>query len=206
MSWSWPRAVARLAPPAGTGATRLPPAPGRWGIMEVMTERKPQGMSFRSWVDQQVADAEERGVFRDLPGAGKPLDLSDDGDFTQRWVRDYVQREGASFEDALPLPLRLRKESERLAESAGQFPSEAAVRAAAADLNRRIMDWRRIPVGPPVYVRLCDAEALAAAWREARAQRLVEAVLAARAASPPGAGPRRAGWLRRLRKGRPAGD
>ena len=138
--------------------------------METMTERKPQGMSFRTWVDHQVADAEARGVFDDLPGAGKPLDLSGDGDFTGKWLRDYVRREGASFEDALPLPLRLRKESERLAGAAAGFPSEAAVRAAAADLNRRIMDWRRIPVGPPVYVRLVDADALAAAWRAGREQ------------------------------------
>jgi hypothetical protein len=171
-----------------------------------MTERKPKGMSFRSWVDQQVADAEERGVFRDLPGAGKPLDLSGDGDFTDRWLRDYVRREGASFEDALPLPLRLRKESERLAESAGRFPSEAAVRAAAADLNRRIMDWRRIPVGPPVYVKLCDEEALAAAWREARAQRQAsdqagaEAAMASEASGP--AVGRRLSWLRWPRRSR----
>src|SRR5579859_2801557 len=106
--------------------------------MEVMTERKPQGMSFRSWVDQQVADAEARGVFDGLPAAGRPLDLSGDGDFTDRWLRDYVRREGASFEDALPAPLRLRKESERLARAAGagEPPSEAALRAAVADLNR----------------------------------------------------------------------
>jgi len=166
----------------------------------VMTERKPQGMSFRSWVDQQIADAEARGVFRDLPGAGRPLDLSGEGDFTDRWVREYVRREGASFEDALPLPLRLRKESERLAEAAPGFPSEAAVRAAAADLNQRILDWRRIPVGPPVYVRLCDEEALAAAWREARAQRQAAAQQAAREAGLPAAGRRRPGWLGRLRK------
>jgi hypothetical protein len=168
--------------------------------MEPMTERKPQGMSFRSWVDQQVAEAEARGAFRDLPGAGKPLDLSEDGDFTARWVRDYVQREGASFDDALPLPLRLRKESERLAQSADDFPSEAALRATITDLNRRITDWRRIPVGPPVYVKLCDEEALVAAWREARAQRRAEAGRAAREAGLPPAGRRRAGWLRRPRR------
>ena len=138
--------------------------------MVMMTERKPREMTFRSWVDQQVADAEARGVFRDLPGAGKPLDLSGDEDFTDRWLRDYIRREGASFEDALPLPLRLRKESERLAEAAPAFLAEAALRAAVADLNRRIMDWRRIPVGPPVYVKLVDEEALVAAWREARSE------------------------------------
>ncbi len=163
-------------------------------MMEMMTERKPQGMSFRSWVDQQVADAEERGVFRDLPGAGKPLDLSGDGDFTDRWLRDYVRREGASFEEALPLPLRLRKESERLAEAAPAFASEEALRAAVADLNRRIMDWRRIPVGPPVYVKLADEEALAAVWRQAQPEPPGEA--AEQAPTPAARPPRRVPRLR----------
>jgi hypothetical protein len=169
-------------------------------MMEEMTERKPQGMTFRTWVDQQIADAEARGVFRDLPGAGKPLDLSGEGDFTDRWVREYIRREGASFEDALPLPLRLRKESERLTEAAPSFPSEAALRAAAADLNQRIKDWRRIPVGPPVYVKLVDEEALVSAWREAQ----FEARQAAERtpgpdARPPQGGWARLRWLRRLR-------
>jgi hypothetical protein len=166
----------------------------------VMTERKPQGMTFRTWVDQQVADAEARGVFRDLPGAGKPLDLSGDGDFTDRWLRDYVRREGASFEEALPLPLRLRKESETLARAAASFPTEAALRAAVGDLNRRIMDWRRVPVGPPVYVKLADEEALAAAWREAQSQARQQAAERAphQAAQPP-RGRVRLRWPRRPR-------
>ncbi|HEX3962277.1 MAG TPA: DUF1992 domain-containing protein [Trebonia sp.] len=165
-----------------------------------MTERKPQGMTFRTWVDQQVADAEARGVFRDLPGAGKPLDLSGDGDFTDRWLRDYVRREGASFEEALPLPLRLRKESETLARAAASFPTEAALRATAADLNRRIMDWRRIPVGPPVYVKLADVEALVAAWREAQLQERRQAAEQAphQASAPPG-GRQRLRFRRRQR-------
>jgi len=168
--------------------------------MEGMTERKPRDMSFRSWVDQQIADAQERGVFDDLPGAGQPLDLSGDGDFTGKWLRDYVRRAGASFEDALPLPLRLRKESERLAETIASFPSEAAVRAAASDLNRRIMDWRRIPVGPPVYVKLADEEALVAAWRQARGPAAApgrEQAAGDAAAAPARRPPRR--WLPRRR-------
>jgi hypothetical protein len=164
--------------------------------MGKVTERKPQGTSFRSWVDQQVADAERRGVFDGLPGAGKPLDLSGGGDFTGKWLRDYVRREGASFEDALPLPLRLRKESERLAETAASFPSEAAVRAAAGDLNRRVTDWRRIPVGPPVYVKLADEEALVAAWRQAREQAPARCPEQAAAAAAPRPARRRAAWRR----------
>ena len=126
--------------------------------------RKPPPMSFSTWIDQQVADAERRGVFDDLPGAGKPLNLrpgAADGDYGQAWLRDYARREGVPAEEMLPTPLRLRREIERLAETAGEFRSEQEVREAAADLNRRIVEWRRIPVGPPVHVRLVNAEGTA---------------------------------------------
>jgi hypothetical protein len=136
--------------------------------------RKPPQMSFTSWIDQQVADAERRGLFDDLPGAGKPLNLrpgAADGDYGQAWLRDYARREGMAAEEMLPTPLRLRREIERLAETAGEFRSEQEVREAAADLNRRIVEWRRIPVGPPVHVRLVNADDLVARWRAARAER-----------------------------------
>jgi hypothetical protein len=139
-----------------------------------MTERKPPQMKFSTWIDQQVADAERRGVFDNLPGAGKPLAIrpgAADGDYGQAWLRDYARREGVPAEQMLPTPLRLRKEIERLAETAGEFRSEAEVREAAADLNRRIVEWRRIPLGPPVHVRLVNADDLVARWRAARAAR-----------------------------------
>ena len=105
----------------------------------------------------------------------------------------------------LPTPLRLRREMERLAESAGEFRSEAEIREAAADLNRRIVEWRRIPLGPPIHVRLVNADDLVARWRAARAASAAadrEARATAREAqeTPPAEpGPRRARrrrWLR----------
>jgi hypothetical protein len=136
-----------------------------------MTERKPQGMKFTSWVDQQIADAERRGVFDDLPGAGKPLNIKPNGgDYGEAWVRDYARREGVSAEEFLPTPLRLRREIERLTETVGEFRSEAEIREVAADINRRIVEWRRIPVGPPIHVRLVNADDLVARWRAARAR------------------------------------
>ena len=146
-----------------------------------MTERKPPQTGFTSWIDQQVADAERRGLFDGLPGTGKPLNLrpgAPDGDYGQAWLRDYARREGVPAEEMLPTPLRLRREIERLAETAGEFRSEAEVREAAADLNRRIVEWRRIPLGPPVHVRLVNADDLVARWRAA-----------ARPARPPTARP-----------------
>jgi Domain of unknown function (DUF1992) len=132
-----------------------------------MTERKPPQMKFSTWIDQQVADAERRGVFDDLPGAGKPLNLrpgAADGDYGQAWLRDYARREGVPAEEMLPTPLRLRREIERLAETAGEFRSEAEVREAAADLNRRIVEWRRIPLGPPVHVQEAPQAAGGTSW------------------------------------------
>ncbi|HEY6497191.1 MAG TPA: DUF1992 domain-containing protein, partial [Trebonia sp.] len=139
-----------------------------------MTERKPPQMKFSTWIDQQVADAERRGVFDDLPGAGKPLPIKPgaaNGDYGQQWMLDYARREGVPPEEMLPTPLRLRREMERLAETAGEFRTEAEVREAAAELNRRIVEWRRIPVGPPIHVRLVSADDLVARWRAAARQR-----------------------------------
>jgi Domain of unknown function (DUF1992) len=134
-----------------------------------MTDRKPQGMSFPTWIDQQIAEAEQRGVFDDLPGKGKPLDLKPTGgDYGDAWVRDYARREGVQPDEFLPTPLRLRREIEKLTEVVGEFRSEGEIREVAGDINRRIVEWRRIPVGPPVHVRLVNADDLVARWRAAR--------------------------------------
>ena len=68
----------------------------------------------------------------------------------------------------LPAPLRLRKEIEQLTESVQDLPSEQEARDAARELNHRIAQWRRIPIGPPVFVPMVDEEALAERWRQAR--------------------------------------
>ena len=130
-----------------------------------MTERKPREISFASWVDQQVSEAAERGAFDDLPGAGKPISRRGG---TDAWLQDYLRREGVSGDELLPTPLRLRKEIERLTETVQDLRSEDDVRKVVKGLNRRIAEWRRIPDGPPVYVRLVDEEATVARWRDAR--------------------------------------
>ncbi len=136
-----------------------------------MTERKPPSMSFKSWIDQQIADAEKRGVFDNLPGAGKPLELKpgSDGDYGQAWVRDYARREGVAPEEFLPTPLRLRREIEQLTESVGGLRSEEEVREIVGDLNRQILEWRRIPEGPPIFVRLVNKDEMVSRWRAAQA-------------------------------------
>ena len=41
-----------------------------------MTERKPPGTSWETWIDAQIRVAREQGAFDNLPGAGKPIRTS----------------------------------------------------------------------------------------------------------------------------------
>jgi hypothetical protein len=156
-----------------------------------MTERKPREITFTSWVDQQIAEAAERGAFDDLPGSGKPISRRGGAD---AWLQDYLRREGVSADDLLPTPLRLRKEIERLAATVGDLNSEEEVREVVRGINRQVVEWRRIPTGPPMYLRLVDEEAMVTRWREARREPLVPPPAARPHPEPP---PRRRRWWRR---------
>jgi hypothetical protein len=166
-----------------------------------MTERKPPGMSFTSWIDQQISEAEQRGAFDNLPGAGKPLPKRREADDGQAWLREYLRREGVSTDELLPAPLKLRRQIERLAEAAPGMSSEQEVRDVAGELNRRILAWRRIPLGPPIFVPLVNTEAMVTRWRDAHLPPTPEPQRAT-GDSRPGTG--RAGrWRRRARRPRP---
>jgi len=161
-----------------------------------VTERKPPGVTFSSWIDQQISEATSRGVFDNLPGLGKPLPPQATN--PEAWAYEYALREGVPAEDLLPTPLKLRRESAKLAEAVGEMQSERQVRDAVAELNERIMKWRRLPIGPPIFVRLVDEEAMVELWRIGRtsgAHAEYQADVRPRAED---AGPaRRARWRRR---------
>jgi Domain of unknown function (DUF1992) len=162
-----------------------------------MTERKPPDLSLTSWIDRQINEAAERGAFDNLSGAGKPLPKRTEEDAAQAWLREYLRREGVSAEDLLPTPLRLRKEIERLTESVQDLRSEQQVRRVAADLNRRILEWRRIPVGPPLFLPLVDADTLVSRWRDAQHAAATEPPAAPEPlnpGTPPRTRPRRRAW------------
>ena len=133
-----------------------------------MTDRKPADMTFTSWIDKQIAEATERGAFDNLPGAGKPIPHHGDEDAAGAWLREYLRKEGVSAEALLPPPLRLRKAIDRLAQAVPAMASEGDVRDAVADLNQEIREWRRIPLGPPVFVPLVDEQTMVSRWRAAR--------------------------------------
>ena len=136
-------------------------------------------------VERQIRLAQERGDFDDLPGKGKPLPGLDGPDDENWWVKGYLRREGLSAEPLLPTPLQLRREIERLPDTVAGLPDERTVREVARELNRRIAQWLRAPVGPAVPVGPVDVDAVVARWRADRAALLDRRAAERRAADVP---------------------
>ncbi|AEN08237.1 MULTISPECIES: DUF1992 domain-containing protein [unclassified Streptomyces] len=132
-----------------------------------MTERKPAGVSFESWVDKQIREAEQRGDFSHLPGFGKPLPGLERPYDENWWIKAKLEREGVSV---LPPSLALRKEAEDAREEALGARSEREARRILAEVNDRIREALRTPPeGPPLNIRPLDVEAVVAQWHERRA-------------------------------------
>jgi len=128
-----------------------------------MTTRKPIGVTFESHVEEQIRAAMERGDFAGLPGAGRPLSNLDDDD-PMWWIKQKARAEGLD----LPAPEQLRLRSDvasRLAEVVS-MRSEAQVRAAVDELNRRIAAFNAHHLdGPPTDLGLVDVDRVIARWK-----------------------------------------
>jgi DnaJ-like protein len=133
-----------------------------------MTERKPPGVGFESWVDKQIRDAEQRGEFAQLPGAGKPFPPGSDAPYDELWwIKQKMAREGWSV---LPPSLALRKEAEDALAAALVAPSERIVRKIITDVNVKLRDMMfKPPPGPPLGMKPYDVEDVVRQWRERRA-------------------------------------
>ncbi|MGY0234301.1 DnaJ family domain-containing protein [Longispora urticae] len=119
-------------------------------------------------VDKQIREAEERGEFANLPGAGKPIPNLGTTYDENWWVREYMRREKLSFVG--PPALALRKEAEDILDTVAKEYSERAVRGIVADLNARILEVRRGAVeGPSIVVNTLDEDEVVARWKEHRA-------------------------------------
>ncbi|MEU9108045.1 DUF1992 domain-containing protein [Streptomyces xanthophaeus] len=132
-----------------------------------MTERKPPGVSFESWTDRQIREAEARGAFADLPGFGKPLPDLDQPYDELWWIRKKTATENMT--SMLPPALALRKEAEDAVAAVAGARSERAVRELLEPVNEKIAAaLRRPPPGPPLGRGLIDVDGAVREWREAR--------------------------------------
>jgi Domain of unknown function (DUF1992) len=131
-----------------------------------MTERKPPGVGFETWVERQLREAAERGAFDDLPGAGKPIPDLDQPHDELWWVKQKLRRENFSY---LPPTIALRKQAEEALEAAARAGSEDAVRRIVADINAKIIEGnRKAASGPPLNLAPFDVERVVRAWRDRR--------------------------------------
>ncbi|MEU7829320.1 DUF1992 domain-containing protein [Nonomuraea sp. NPDC049129] len=129
-----------------------------------MTERKPGGMSFESWIDRQIREATERGEFDNLPGAGKPLPDLDKPYDEMWWIKQKVRSEGLSM--PLPPTLALRKDAEEARAEAVGARSETEARRVIEEINARIREAIRTGLqGPPLNLMPYDVERVISEWR-----------------------------------------
>jgi hypothetical protein len=129
-----------------------------------MTERKPAGLPWESWIDRQVREADERGEFEDLPGAGQPIaDLHRPYD-PMWWVKAKLRREGLTY---MSPSVALRKEAHDVYEAALEARSEAEVRKLIGEINEKIREANRKGItGPALMLLPLDSERVVREWRE----------------------------------------
>ena len=131
-----------------------------------MTERKPPGMTWETWIDRQIREGMEQGSFDNLPGTGRPLPGLDRPRDEMWWVRNKLRREQLSY---LPPTLAVRKELEDTLAEVGRATRESEVRDLVEAINTRI---RRVnataTAGPPSTVVPLDVDDVVTRWRVAR--------------------------------------
>ncbi|GII75316.1 DUF1992 domain-containing protein [Sphaerisporangium rufum] len=129
-----------------------------------MTERKPAGVGFETWIDRQIREATERGEFDDLPGAGKPLPDQGKPHDEMWWIKQKLDAENLSF--PLPGTLALRKAAEESRAAALDARTESEARRIIESLNEEIRQSHRRPLsGPPLFQPIIDVDEIISAWR-----------------------------------------
>jgi hypothetical protein len=123
---------------------------------------------YESHIDRQIRQAQERGDFDDLPGAGKPLPGYGQEYDEDWWLKSLIERENLT--GVLPGTLALRRQLEDLPQTLAKLRTEQAVRETVAALNEQVLRaYRGLLEGPTVPLRRVDVERAVADWRAARA-------------------------------------
>lgn len=76
--------------------------------------RKPRDQrDWEHWIDQQIRDAQQRGEFDELPGAGKPLDLAANPYAQDRELAFKILKDSGYAPDWIELDKAIRGKLER---------------------------------------------------------------------------------------------
>ena len=132
-----------------------------------MTERKPAGKSWETWIEELIHNARETGEFDDLESAGKPIPGITDLYDPDWWVKKLLQREKLTV---LPPALELLRKVEVGLAALWSVGNETDVRARVAALNTEIAKVNtRVVEGPPTRLASLDVDEIVSEWRARRA-------------------------------------
>jgi Domain of unknown function (DUF1992) len=141
-----------------------------------MTERKPPDRNWKSWVEEQIQDAQREGEFDCLEGKGRPIPGIEQPYDPLWWVKKLIEREKLSV---LPLALEVRAKTDRMLDGVWGLSREAHVAERVAAINAEIARANRTTAaGPPTTLSPLDPGAVLEEWRRRRR--------APPAADPPG--------------------
>jgi hypothetical protein len=116
-----------------------------------------------TYIDRLIREAQERGEFDNLPGAGKPIPDLDKPHDPFWWVRKLLEREEISL---APSTLQLRKKVEDAIDRIRRVGTEAEVRRLVAELNAEIATANaRAATGPPTDIAPIDPDEAVRRWR-----------------------------------------
>jgi hypothetical protein len=132
-----------------------------------MSQQRPPGVKWESWVERQIRAAQEAGAFDNLSGLGQPIsDIDGRVDEELWWVKSLLRREQLSI---VPPSLEIRRVVEQELSRTWALSDEVAVRRAVAELNERIRQAHyAITWGPASSVMPLEADEVVAEWRRRR--------------------------------------
>jgi len=131
-----------------------------------VTDRKPPGVSWETWVDKQIREAQENGEFDGLPGHGQPLPGIDEPRDEMWWLRAKLRRENVSVS---PPAIALRREVDDTLERIAAATTEDEVRDLVSAINERIRYVNSHTIsGPPTTVAVLDVDNVVRKWHRRR--------------------------------------
>jgi len=99
-------------------------------------------------VEQRIREAQEKGVFDDLPGQGEPLDLEDDRYIPEDLRMAYKILKNA---DCLPPELELKKEIRQMEDMLENIPDEKEKYRQIKKINYKIMQLNIMGHKSPLF-------------------------------------------------------
>ena len=133
---------------------------------EKSQQRKPPGISWESFTERRIREAQEAGMFDALPGAGKPIPGIDEPLDENWWVKQKLRDEGVNV---LPPLLAARLDIEHTLKAILNLADESDVRKRLHQLNQRVREAQKSPASaPPLTVSQVNIDAEVTKWRATR--------------------------------------